>query len=186
METRPVDVQFHLVGLTSATQEFRFRTQCPKKLIESTRTQRLSQEYVALHTDYIRKVLDEYHQTIKSKSDGLCVQCARPQHDVIHVPMSNLHQTPPIILSFSFPVCDNPECAKRAQDTVTSSINEKGLGVYAGTVKVWSCENCEKSLVGTPKKCGRCLEVAYCDKDCQTKNWKEHKKVCKGKSRSQT
>ncbi|KAJ7577495.1 hypothetical protein C8J56DRAFT_899125 [Mycena floridula] len=28
------------------------------------------------------------------------------------------------------------------------------------------------------KRCGRCKSVRYCSVECQTKNWKEHKKVC--------
>ena len=29
------------------------------------------------------------------------------------------------------------------------------------------------------KKCGRCMHVTYCDKDCQATHWAAHKKVCK-------
>jgi len=28
------------------------------------------------------------------------------------------------------------------------------------------------------KKCGKCLDVAYCSKECQVSDWKEHKKSC--------
>ncbi|KAI9765704.1 MAG: hypothetical protein M1839_005399 [Geoglossum umbratile] len=41
-------------------------------------------------------------------------------------------------------------------------------------------ESCKKSS-GDGKgllKCGRCREVAYCSKQCQRANWKEHKKSC--------
>ena len=29
------------------------------------------------------------------------------------------------------------------------------------------------------KKCGKCMQVQYCDKDCQTKHWPKHKTECK-------
>ena len=40
------------------------------------------------------------------------------------------------------------------------------------------CSACgEKS--DTLKKCRNCKCVWYCDKDCQNKHWKEHKRDCK-------
>ncbi|GMI00942.1 hypothetical protein TrLO_g12173 [Triparma laevis f. longispina] len=38
------------------------------------------------------------------------------------------------------------------------------------------CEACEKEGA---KKCSRCKVVWYCSKDCQVKDWKIHKKICK-------
>jgi hypothetical protein len=35
--------------------------------------------------------------------------------------------------------------------------------------------------MGAKSKCGKCLNVFYCNRDCQTKDWKSHKEVC-GKS----
>jgi hypothetical protein len=29
------------------------------------------------------------------------------------------------------------------------------------------------------RKCSGCQQVAYCNRDCQTAHWKEHKKACK-------
>lgn len=29
------------------------------------------------------------------------------------------------------------------------------------------------------QKCGACLSVSYCSKDCQVKDWKRHKSICK-------
>jgi len=43
------------------------------------------------------------------------------------------------------------------------------------------CDYCSKSHNEKIKLCSRCWCVAYCDKECQTKAWKGHKKVCKPK-----
>ncbi|CAF1210341.1 unnamed protein product [Didymodactylos carnosus] len=38
------------------------------------------------------------------------------------------------------------------------------------------CVVCSKSTTNT---CGKCKAMAYCSRDCQTKDWSEHKKTCK-------
>jgi len=40
------------------------------------------------------------------------------------------------------------------------------------------CSKCGKES-DTLKKCRDCKCVSYCDKDCQNRHWKEHKKECK-------
>ena len=40
------------------------------------------------------------------------------------------------------------------------------------------CSACGKES-NTLKKCDGCKCVWYCDKECQNKHWKEHKKECK-------
>ena len=38
------------------------------------------------------------------------------------------------------------------------------------------CEECRKE--GATKRCTKCQVCFYCDRECQTKNWKMHKRVC--------
>ena len=40
-----------------------------------------------------------------------------------------------------------------------------------------SCESCGKTGENLPR-CGKCLLVRYCNKTCQRKHWKLHKKTC--------
>ena len=47
-----------------------------------------------------------------------------------------------------------------------------------GTTSTKMCSACEKKS-NTLMKCRACKCVWYCDKDCQNKHWREHKKECK-------
>ncbi len=39
------------------------------------------------------------------------------------------------------------------------------------------CHSCGQQSVNL-KKCARCRSVSYCNRECQTKDWKSHKSVC--------
>ncbi|KAI9762267.1 MAG: hypothetical protein M1840_001446 [Geoglossum simile] len=46
-----------------------------------------------------------------------------------------------------------------------------------------ACIACNKSVAELPtgsglKRCGRCLKVAYCSKECQSTHWPQHKVAC--------
>ena len=43
-------------------------------------------------------------------------------------------------------------------------------------IKEETCKVCGK--VGARKKCGKCLAVVYCSRECQIKDWREHKTSC--------
>jgi splicing suppressor protein 51 len=48
-----------------------------------------------------------------------------------------------------------------------------------------ACKVCEKT--GNTLRCGKCLNVSYCSKECQAKDWKSgHKAACKSDPSSET
>jgi len=42
----------------------------------------------------------------------------------------------------------------------------------------YSCNYCNKSCPGRPKRCGRCKFAAYCNINCQKNHWPKHKPDC--------
>jgi FK506-binding protein 1 len=40
------------------------------------------------------------------------------------------------------------------------------------------CRQCNKSGGEELLRCGACQQVYYCNRDCQKKNWKQHKMLC--------
>ena len=56
------------------------------------------------------------------------------------------------------------------------------------TGKPNSCHRCGKRTpqdVPKLKDCGRCMAIGYCSRDCQTADWKKHKKECKSLAKKQ-
>lgn len=45
-----------------------------------------------------------------------------------------------------------------------------------------TCTICKIGLI-EKKRCGACRLQFYCSKECQRKDWKEHKKTCPGKTK---
>jgi hypothetical protein len=83
------------------------------------------------------------------------------------------------------PVCDKSECEMRTrqeiQDLMAKITAEvQGVDGRAGklrsAVEILPCKVCGE--LEKTKRCGRCKVVAYCGKEHQKADWKEHKKVC--------
>jgi hypothetical protein len=58
---------------------------------------------------------------------------------------------------------------------IFSIANEAFKDAYKATLICGVCKSPTKT------KCSRCLSVYYCCRDCQTADWKTHKKVCVAK-----
>ena len=63
-------------------------------------------------------------------------------------------------------------------ESVKKEDNETEPNAENGTTSTKMCSACEKKS-NTLMKCRACKCVWYCDKDCQNKHWREHKKECK-------
>jgi hypothetical protein len=78
-------------------------------------------------------------------------------------------------VSFLETVTHKPVPATRVDPSSvpTSQVESMQLDGISG------CKMCDEKIA---KKCGKCMRVAYCSRECQVKDWKEHKKVCVAKT----
>lgn len=40
------------------------------------------------------------------------------------------------------------------------------------------CLGCRENITGEAFKCGKCLTISYCSRECQTGHWKKHEIIC--------
>jgi hypothetical protein len=87
---------------------------------------------------------------------------------------------------------DDPKaCRKYLADAAAGDIEKyspTGLGKYGGLEETLDspiepsnqCHFCESKQTGDTKllQCSACKMVRYCDRECQRKDWKFHKKGC--------
>jgi MYND finger len=55
---------------------------------------------------------------------------------------------------------------------------KKGLDTLTGLHNFSECSQCSRPI-HRPLQCSRCKDKVYCNRDCQIKNWPQHKKTCK-------
>lgn len=78
------------------------------------------------------------------------------------------------------------------KEFLVSSSSDDGQQYYAFSEELWPilkrflqhrnwCENCGRAQTRARNlhECTACHSVSYCDKTCQKKHWREHKKACK-------
>eukprot|EP01034_Spumella_vulgaris_P022774 gene22774-28936_t len=64
-------------------------------------------------------------------------------------------------------------------DSLLTSVLLQLLHPVCSTAHCMFCEETPTSVALTLSACGRCGQVVYCSKGCQTAHWKVHKKVCR-------
>lgn len=50
--------------------------------------------------------------------------------------------------------------------------------IEANRKNMVKCTHCKKVHEQKLNKCSACKMAAYCDQECQKKDWKEHKQIC--------
>jgi formamidopyrimidine-DNA glycosylase len=73
----------------------------------------------------------------------------------------------------------NWQLHKQVCSTVKMNSDKLQASLRVPAKKQRRCEQCDVTTAGQIMyKCGACLSVYYCDRDCQGANWQLHKLVC--------
>ncbi|KAI0798901.1 hypothetical protein GGR55DRAFT_671455 [Xylaria sp. FL0064] len=74
--------------------------------------------------------------------------------------------------------CDNTQIMPlKLRDAITMDWQAKEFANRDGTPR--RCHGCGSKAKADLSKCGRCALFCYCNRDCQTNGWQDHKKFCK-------
>lgn len=100
---------------------------------------------------------------------------------VLQTPTSWLHNAgDPFVVVWVNPVCGKGECETWTRQEIKEMMDEfAGQGNLSDSqmcVEITACRVCGKTEGAM--SCGRCRVVAYCGRERQRADWKEHKKSC--------
>lgn len=129
--------------------------------------------------------LQSYSAHLLQNSKKHCF-CGQPSVRVIQNPVPFLHEVQsPSMEIVGIPYCGKTECEMLISQNVGLAVREVDkLGGVKDTdengvplkTKVASCRVCGK--VEGAMFCKRCKMIAYCGKECQKKDWDNHKRPC--------
>lgn len=79
---------------------------------------------------------------------------------------------------FPLPYIESTQSPAPQTTEISNSVNEN---TDPAMDKKPRCRVCQKQPA---KSCARCRDAAYCSRECQVKDWKEHKKHCRSESQT--
>lgn len=164
------------------------------KLIPRAAVLRASNEKGNFDYNLAHAVALAYNDEILACNNFVCKECDEPAKYLMHTPTTQWEEDPPLILDFSVtPSCGKQECFHKSKSSTLNMfadlnklmrrVKEKTgeeIPTRAPGEMSRSCLKCGKIANSNElRKCSRCKRVYYCDKECQRKSWKKHKKDCR-------
>ena len=121
----------------------------------------------------MRLHLDKTYEAVRRT----CIICEGPTDNVCQsYQISGSHQEAEVLI-YVLPVCKNEACVNKAEADLKYAVdNSEEAAGNPGGRRAW-CHTCFKHDVPT-LKCGACGAIDYCSKDCQERDWREHKVKC--------
>lgn len=205
MATTDVRIDFACHGDPPRT--LTFTHPLPTNLLIGPQAATTSANYPSHFAAAIQPVLAAREPVCRLASPRQCDFCGAPTERVLQTPNSYLHVPPPqgpFVFVVVTAVCGSPGCeiagrkavkemlesafeeggkqresdlaAARRQEE-TPEVGGRGVSDRMGK-EMLECRTCKK--VGAEvKRCAGCRAIGYCGRECQRKDWKAHKAVCK-------
>lgn len=118
------------------------------------------------------------------KEQLLCKSCGKQTGThIVQVPMSAWHEDILGIHDAAAPlVCDNPECDAKEKRKLTDMMYQMSnfLNTVMQEQDIHRCLSCGKLDSDDVKllRCSRCQNAYFCNRGCQKRAWKKHRKDC--------
>jgi hypothetical protein len=185
MATCPVRFEFN----TELQGKLKYVHNVPRSLVTpNAQVAQRDPQYVKNFVAAIQPIMQEHEAACRAASNSKCQSCGSPAVKVLQTPMSWLHIVDePFVNVWVNPVCNKSECEMRTRQEIQDMMAlimgdgqgqgaEEGAGGSEDVAEILPCTVCgdtEKTM-----KCARCKVVAYCGKEHQKADWKEHKRIC--------
>lgn len=133
-----------------------------------------------------------YQREILTSGNYPCSQCGKPATGLVQSPMTDYTGDLMIQDIAVATVCDNRDCVIKARGesldiyaqlgSFLDSLKAEGIGVDIPSIEdpARICLGCG-TIEGESKlrTCSRCKRAYFCNRECQSKAWKKHKKDCR-------
>ncbi|KAF9482383.1 hypothetical protein BDN70DRAFT_875130 [Pholiota conissans] len=144
--------------------------------------------------EWARTLLASMYKDLKHTDNWTCEICGDPARDAKYDIAIRTHLPTPDIVLYIHSICEegNNLCTKTLQVQSDHMASLGGLSpgfMDRNRLKPaskpfplsGSCLNCQEdnTVNSTPSRCGGCKLVRYCSTECQSADWKRHKKICK-------
>ena len=134
---------------------------------------------------FVREITSRYIPRTLQTKPFTCAFCEKSADTFEQAPLYALHDPSALAINNKLvPVCKAPACHQLARRLLATILHKLATDRYhideIGPEMV-SCSSCCKLGQTAFNRCGRCMGPAYCDKDCQRREWSKHKKACTGR-----
>ena len=139
-------------------------------------------------SDLLESVLNICKPEVFEAKRWMCMSCDRQACEMVNTPKLDTRGPQPLITDMlPLFICNQPACAVEARRYTERIIKEtsRSLRAVGGPdlrqQQMYICTHCataKRRVTGKLLQCGRCRAAWYCDKQCQRKDWPEHKGIC--------